>query len=227
MAMDVVCIEDLPTELWFTIFRFLTRDQLLLAFTQLNSRFDSLLSSPHLFTVFRVKIYYWDTYPSVRSLQAPKNLQLEWIQALDSNKRVPGACMIQFLRYQASRLVNLRSLNIYMRAKHASKNLEYLSKALSQLHSVQVFKLQCEPRYVDRIVSVPLAQLFQTILRLPSLRYCTLNLWYSTRSNFDYETITHLPSNQSIEYLHVPHVDQVIVSILLNHCHGLKSLITK
>lgn len=146
---------------------------------------------------------------------------------MEAHEHVPGAYVIQFLRYQTPRLINLRSLNVSMRAKHASTNLNHLSKALSQLYSLQVFKLQCEQRYVDRTISYSLAQLFQTILQLSSLKCCTLHLWNLAEKNFDYETITNLSSNQSIEYLHLTHVDRTILFTLLARCHVLKTLIAE
>lgn len=218
------CIEDFSTELWFMIFRFLTSDQIISAFSQLNSRFDFLLSSPHLPTLFRVKIDRADAYPTVHTLRQSKHLELEWIQKLETNERTPGAYLIQFLRYQTHRLINLRSLNISLRAKHISTNFDHLRKSLSQLHSLRVLKLQCEQRYVDRTISYSLAQLFQTILQLPLLKDCTLHLWNISEKNFDYETIIDLPSNQSIEYLHLTGIDRTLLFTLLTRCHRLKSL---
>ncbi|CAF4589447.1 unnamed protein product [Rotaria sp. Silwood1] len=221
------CIEDLSTELWFIIFRFLTREHLVSAFSKLNSRFDVLLSSPHLPTIFRVKIDRCDAYPTVHSLKSSNNLKLEWIQALEAHEHVPGGYVIQFLRFQTPRLINLRSLNISIRAKHASTNLDYLSKAVSQLYSLQIFKLQCEQNHVDRIISCSLAQLFKTILQVSCLRHCTLHLWNLAEKNFDYERITNLPTNQSIEYLHVTGVDRTILFTFLSCCHRLKTFVAE
>jgi hypothetical protein len=136
------CIENLSTELWFIIFRFLTCEHLISAFSKLNSRFDSLLASLHLPIIFRVKIGQYDAYPTIQSVRSSKNLKFEWIQALEAYKHVSGGCLVQFLRYQTPRLINLRLLSVSIRAKGASANLNYLSKALSQLYSLQIFKLR-------------------------------------------------------------------------------------
>jgi len=174
-----------------------------------------------------VKIEQRDAYPTVQSLKSSKNLKFEWIQTLEAGEHVSGRCVIQFLRYQTSRLINLRLLSVSIRAKGASTNLDYLSKALSQLHSLQIFKLQCKKGPVDRIITISLAYLFKTILQSSNLRYCSLHVWNLAEKNFDYESITNLPSNQSIEYLHLTHVDRTILFSLLVHCHGLKSFVAE
>jgi hypothetical protein len=220
-------IEKLPVELWFDIFRFLTPEHVASAFSELNSFFDSLLASPQLPTIFRIKIDRCHAYPILKTFERWRTVKLEWIQALDTSECVQRGCVVQFLRYHAPRLVSLRSLKVYIRAKRAASNLDYFCKALSQLCWLQTFQLKCTQGPVAKTLSVSIAELFKTILQFPCLRYCTLDLWSLQEDNFDQESITDLPSNHSIEYLSIDNVDRRILFDIVSCCHGLKSLIAQ
>jgi hypothetical protein len=213
-------IENFPPELWLEIFRFLTSDHIAGAFGNLNSFFDFLLASSHLPTIFRVKIDGSHAYPIPTRFGLEKNIKLEWIQALNANARVDQVYVVQFLRYHASRLISLRSLNVSIRAKKAASNLDYLCKALSQLHSLQVFQLKCTRRYVAKTLSASIAELIKAVLQLPFLHHCTLDFWNLQENNFDREYITDLPSNYSIEYLTINNVDRRIFHDIVSYCHG-------
>ena len=210
-----------------TYFDISIQKHIALAFGELNSLFDSLLASPQLPTIFRIKIARYHAVPIPKIFEGWSTVKLEWIQALDTIGCVKRGYVIQFLRYHASRLINLRSVKICIRAKRAASNLSYLCEALSQLQSLQVFQLKCISGPVDKTLSDPLAKLFKIILQLPCLRRCTLDLWNLQETNFDQKTIADLPSNQSIKYLSINNVDRKILYNIVSCCHRLKSFIAQ
>lgn len=226
----VMCtrIEKFPVELWLDIFQFLTPKHIASAFGELKSFFDCLLASPQLPTMFHTtSIHPCYAYPIPQTFERWKPFKLEWFQVLDASEYCTGGHGIKFLRYCAPHLSSLRSVKISMRAKQAASKLTFLCKALSQLHSLQVFQLKCSPRFVAKTLSLSIAELFKTILQFPCLRYCTLDLWSLQEDNFDQESITDLPSNHSIEYLSIDNVDRRILFDIVSCCHGLKSLIAQ
>jgi hypothetical protein len=191
----VMCtrIEKFPVELWLDIFQFLTPKHIASAFGELKSFFDCLLASPQLPTMFHTtSIHPCYAYPIPQTFERWKPFKLEWFQVLDASEYCTGGHGIKFLRYCAPHLSSLRSVKISMRAKQAASKLTFLCKALSQLHSLQVFQLKCPPRFVAKTLSFSIAELFKTILQLPSLRHCTLTLWNLGGNNFDLETIIEI-----------------------------------
>ncbi|UJR08755.1 hypothetical protein I4U23_013012 [Adineta vaga] len=219
-----VHIENFPVELWLEIFRYLTSEHIAVAFRNLNSYFDFLLSSPQLPIIFRIKINQNHVFANSQAFERLNPMKLQWIQALDTISSLHSGYTIQFLRYHASCLISLRSVNLHIRAKQAALKLSYLCEALPQLHMLKMFRLKCIGRFVDKTFSTSIGILFKTLFQHPKLRHCTLSLWNLQETNFDRQCILDLPSNHSIEYLCIDNIDSRIFFDIISCCHALKSL---
>ncbi|CAF1099032.1 unnamed protein product [Adineta ricciae] len=224
MTKMCTCIETFPVELWLEIFQYLTCKHIALAFGRLNSFFESILSSPQLPTIFRVRIGFAPACHSVQNFEKSSALKIEWIHVLDTYETKRSGCIIPFLQNYASRLINMRVLNVYIRAKQAKSKLFRFCKALPQLHRLEVLNLNCKGNFIDKSLSNSIGELFTTILQHRTLRDCSLSLWNLRETTFDRQYILDLPLNHSIRNLRIDNIDRKVLFDIIPYFRGLQSL---
>jgi hypothetical protein len=137
--------EELPPEIWLSIFTFLEGHDLVRAFSCLNSFFDSLLRSPHLQLHIRIK----KNESNERLPNATwSHINRENIYSLTVGRRKAN-CLIQFLRWNAQYLIHLSSLSICLRKSNSYYNIQFLIFALEQLPSLNRLRI----KYITKLDS--------------------------------------------------------------------------
>ena len=130
--------EDLPPEIWLSIFTFFEGHDLVRAFSGLNSFFNSLLRSPHLQLCIRMK-------KDESNERLPEltwsHINRENIYSLTVGRRKAN-CLIQFLRWNAQYLTRLTSLSVYLRKSNSYYNIQFLVFALGQLPSLNRLRIK-------------------------------------------------------------------------------------
>lgn len=160
-------IEDLPIELWISIFSYLEAHDLLRAFTNLNTYFDRLIVSDHL--LLNVQIGKSDHNPLDYSIQSywPDSI-LHRIISLRPLVQHKTSHIPEFLRWHCTKLTQLKHLEVKVRGRE----IPTLCLVVQQLKSLQSLSIE----------SIPNQMLLEAILCVPSLRVCQLNFSESTIS---------------------------------------------
>lgn len=134
--------EHLPREIWLYAFTFLEAHDVVKAFSNLNSFFNSLFHSSHLQLFVRIKA-------NESNEQLPKpiwsHINLENIYAISVGRRKAN-CLIQFLRWHAHHLTRLHSLSVYLRKSKISTNIQFLIFALDQIPSLKCIRIKYTAR---------------------------------------------------------------------------------
>ncbi len=142
--------EQLPAEIWLSIFTFFEGHELVRAFSCLNSFFDSLLRSPYLELYIRIKVN-----ESNERLPAStwSYINRENIYSLTVGRRKAN-CLIQFLRWNAQYLTHLSSLSVHLRKLNIYYNIQFLIFALQQLPSLNRLRIKYTGKFDPRADSL-------------------------------------------------------------------------
>ena len=162
--------ESLANELLFDLFEYLDTAHLLRAFTELNSRFNQLLS--HHFRFHQLNFQFLSKEDFDQSSQTHLPVPLDQIIAFRlSNDETPdlpellpshGFILNRFLRLQSLSLYNIHSL-------------QTLTKLIYQCRSLPHFTHLHIMKYDDGEIHLNIIDLLNTIWNLPKLIYCNLN----------------------------------------------------
>ncbi|CAF1464129.1 unnamed protein product [Rotaria sordida] len=152
-------IEQLPVELWISIFSYFEAHDLFQAFTNLNNYFDQLIASDYL--LFNVRLGKSDHNPLEYSIQPYwSNSILNRIISLHPIIQHKTSHIPEFLRWHCTKLIQLKSLKVKLRRRE----IPTICIALQQLKSLSHLFIEC----------IPNQMLLETILSLPVLRVCQL-----------------------------------------------------
>ncbi|CAF0942080.1 unnamed protein product [Adineta steineri] len=130
--------EDLPSEIWFYIFTFIEGHDIVQSFSTLNSFFDSLLHSQYLQLHIRIKKNESNKRLPVLTWS---HIDLGNIYSLSVGQRKAN-CLIQFLRWNASYLICLRSLSVYLRKSKFDNHIQIITSALQQMPSLKNIRIK-------------------------------------------------------------------------------------
>ena len=137
--------EELPPEIWLSIFAYFEGHDLVRSFSGLNSFFNSLLRSPHLRLHMRMKK---DESNERLPESTWAHINRENIYSLAVGRRKAN-CLIQFLRWHAQYLTRLTSLSVYLRKLNSYYNIQFLVFALGQLPALKQLRI----KYTSKINS--------------------------------------------------------------------------
>ncbi|CAF1475559.1 unnamed protein product [Rotaria sordida] len=201
--------EQLPIELWLSIFSYIEVHDLFQAFSNLNNYFDKLLSSKHLL----LYVQLGSTIKNNNSKFNQSNFNwsneiLDRIICIQSFSEYESNDLFQFLQSYSKKLIQLKSLIIQASIQNILSNCNILE----QLHSLHNISLTC----------MPFQKLLETILIIPTLRICRLKFWRPI-SIINY----HSGTNSNIEILYIKLLDDPnhsIFYLLLSHMPKLKYL---
>jgi len=202
------CAEQLPIELWLTIFRYFEAHDLFQAFENLNHHFDQILASNYLSFYIRLK------ESDNNHLQYSNNSYwsdsvLNRIVCLRSTVQSRSNYFLEFLRWHGKKLIRLQSLS-FKTYPRDTLSIPYICQSLKEFDHLEYLSLTCIPHQI----------LFESILSIPTLRICQLILKDSTI------TINHsLHVNSPIKQLFMVflgYVNYSLVNFLLNHTPKLK-----
>ncbi|CAF3428260.1 unnamed protein product [Rotaria sp. Silwood2] len=201
--------EQLPIELWLSIFSYIEVHDLFQAFSNLNNFFDKLLASQHLLlyvqlgstrknynSKFNQSNFYWS------------NSILDRITCIQFFSEYESDDLLQFVQSYSKKFIQLKSLII----QASIQNISSICSALEQLNSLQSISLTCKPSQ----------KLLDAILHISTLRICRLRFWRPI-STINY----HSGTNSNVEILHIKLLDDPnhsIVYLLLSHMPKLKYL---
>lgn len=201
------CIEQLPVELWISIFSYFEAHDLFKAFANLNHYFNQLIDSDYL--LFRVRLGKSNQNPFEYSSKPywPNSI-LNRIVSLHSLIQHKNSHIPEFLRWHCSQLIQLKSLKIKIRGRE----IPVVCNAIQQFNSLHYLSIECVPNQL----------LLETILCIPRLRICQLNFLRPITSINSYSN-----NISNIEILCIKLQDDTnnsIVNLLLNHMPNLKKL---
>lgn len=201
------CAEELPIEIWISIFHYLEIHDLFQAFDNLNNYFNSILSSNHLsFYVQLDKCKYF--YKQLAFFSPWSNSILNRIISLKSTTKGRGKFISQFLHFHINKFHRLKSLTIEIHKQELWLNsIEFIKS-----YPIEYLSLACIPNQI----------LLEAILSSPILSKCRLYFWESRITLNDYINI-----NNSIEILYIKLKDNSNASIpnfLLSNIKNLKRL---
>jgi hypothetical protein len=207
ISMMNTSIEDLPVELWISIFSYFEAHELLQAFSNLNNHFNQLIASDYL--LFNVRLGKSNQNPFDYSTQPYwSHSILNRIHSLQSIIQDKTSHIPEFLRWHCSQLIQLKFLKIKLRGRE----IPTVCIALPQLHSLQYLSIKCLPNQL----------LLETILSVPALLVCQLDfLRPITPINSDSNSISN------VEILNIKLQDNShgsIMNLLLSHMPRLKRL---
>lgn len=200
-------IEQLPIEIWLTIFRYFETHDLFQSFQNLNSYFNQILSSNHI--LFYLQLREIDN----NHLQYPidsrwSDFVLNHVIYLQSSNQDDYDYFPQFLRWHAKKLIRLQSLfiRIYQR------NIPYICVAFKELYLLRNLSMKCIPNQI----------LLEAILDLPNLRICQL-LLREIIVNVDYSS----DKQSNIEQLSIVfyyNINHSVINLFLIRLSKLKRL---
>ncbi|UJR14380.1 hypothetical protein I4U23_001376 [Adineta vaga] len=152
--------EQLPVELWISIFSYLEAHELLQAFSNLNHHINQILTSNYL--VFHVRLGKTNHNPldySTQSYWSDSILnRIVSLQPIDSHKtsHIP-----EFLRWHCTKLIQLKFLKVKLRGRE----IPAICYVLPQLPSLEYLSIDC----------VPNQMLLDAVLSTSSIRICHVN----------------------------------------------------
>lgn len=182
------CIEQLPIELWLSIFSYIEIHDLFRAFSDLNRSFDQLLA-------FHQLSLYVQFDSTVREKFSWQQSILNRLSRIESCLEKESLELFEFIGSYSKQLIQLKSLVI----QTFLQNTASICNALEQLHSLEYIELTC----------VPTQQLLETLLTLSNLHICRLKLW-PPRSNIT----ERLYRSSNVEVLHIKLLGDTNHSIL-------------
>jgi hypothetical protein len=106
----ITCIEDIPIEIWLSIFSYLEAHDLFRAFTNLNNYFHQLMTSHHL--LYNVQFNKNDYSSLISIVHCSSNAILNRIISLGWIVKPQYGYLPQFLNKNISKFTRLRSLKI-------------------------------------------------------------------------------------------------------------------
>ena len=164
------CAEQLPIEIWISIFQHFEIHDLLYAFNNLNRYFNEILSSDHL--LLHVQLEKCEQFYRQLAFFSPwPSSILNRIVYLKSSTQGHGKYLSQFLYWHGSQLLRLKSLTIEVNRQELRPNsIEYLS---------------CQPIEYLSIACVPTEDLLQAILSSSKLYKCRLYFWPTNINNLN------------------------------------------
>lgn len=201
-------VEDLPVEIWMSIFAHLEAHELLQAFTNLNRYFDQLIASDYLVFVVRLG----------KSVHNPLDYPVTpyWSHSILNRILSLRPCIEhrtshipEFLRWHCSELVQLKSVKVKLRGREISA----ICTALPQLNALTHLSIEC----------VPNQALLEAILSAPVLRTCQLNFLRPV-TPIEYSSTCDI---SPLEILQIKLQDDShgsIMNFLLDHMPKLKRL---
>jgi hypothetical protein len=201
------CAEHLPIELWISIFYYLEIHDLFQAFNNLNTYFNTLLTSNYL--SFYVQLEKCQNFYKQFPMHSPWSTQvLNRIICLKSSTHGQGKYISQFFYWHGKELLRLKSLTIEVK----ERELWPYCTEFFKTHRIEYLSLACMPNQT----------LLEGILSSPVLRKCRLYLWRSITS-IDHTLNIH--SNIEILYLKIKdNSNHEFVHLLLSHMPKLKRL---
>lgn len=199
--------EQLPIEIWISIFHYLEIHDLFQAFNNLNSYFNCILASNHL--SYYVHLEKCDQFYKQLAFFSPwSNAILNRIVYLKSSTKGRGKYISQFVHWHGDQLHRLKSLTIEVHKQELWPSCIEFFKT----HSIEYLSLACIPNQI----------LLEGILSSPTLCKCRLYFWRSVTSINE-----HLNVQSNIEILYIKLKDdsnQLITNYLLSHMPKLKRL---
>ena len=204
----VIRVENLPPELWISIFSYLEAHDLFKAFNKLNTYFDHLLASNHL--SFHVRLTKKDndhgllsTTPFGSETILNRIVYLHWTGAYRS-RYFP-----QYLKKNATQFTRLRSLVIIK--THPSQISRFI-EILRTLNALEYLSIKAE------IIQPMSAAIFD----IPFLRMCELESCSSLESiNFSFNRQSTI---EVLKLIGIRLVDESVTNRLLSHMPKLKRL---
>jgi hypothetical protein len=191
------CTEQLPVEVWLTIFQYLEAHDIFHAFHNLNYYFNQILASNHLLFYVRLK----DTdrnQPKYSTNPYWSDSVLNRTIWLRPRIRSQSNYFLHFLDFNANKLIRLQSLSLRVCPPYTSS----ISQSLKQLSVLEYLSLTCTS---DQIV-------LESILFISTLRICRLSLRESmTKINHH-----HLDIKSNIEQLFIVFLDKINYSVIDN-----------
>jgi hypothetical protein len=161
--------ETLPNELIYLIFKYLNANDILIALSNLNSRFTALLAA---YTDYKLdfRSVSKDVYDFVCSQIIPSYVQMLY---LSNNRYTYGQIQNFFNRFSLSSFSSrLRSLSLKSCLENGSKEI------IDQLHLLTKLTVFSFVANAGAEISFDLRrQLVQAIAQLPSLRRCTIKIY--------------------------------------------------
>jgi hypothetical protein len=204
-------VEQLPIELWISIFSYLEAHDLFEAFTNLNSYFDYLLASNHL--QFNIIFRRTDSKLFGRpSILNTDDSILNRTISLTFGWKHHGREFCQFLRFNIDQFTHLQSLTIN---KLPNAEIPFISVALQKLKSLRYLSLRFteDQSILDAILAAPnliVCQLF-VVPNYKSVYYTSAEISNIQRlsitcGNYHFveilhQLLTHMPKLKSLEVL--------------------------
>lgn len=166
-------LEQIPSEIFLTIFRYIEAHELINAFANLNSYFDSLLTSSHL-RVHAIIDPNDITLPpttnnSLWHIIKPQNLCS--MKMKDKKQNI----LVEFVLCHANDLIHLTSLTLVMEGCHVEGIIRILPLLVDLKHLV----IKQRPRNTEKNSK---NSFLTTILKMKSLRTCTMNEWFTEQA---------------------------------------------
>ena len=136
------CAEQLPIEIWISIFQHFEIHDLLYAFNNLNRYFNEILSSDHL--LLHVQLEKCEQFYRQLAFLSPwPSSILNRIVYLKSSTQGHGKYLSQFLYWHGSQLLRLKSLTIEVNRQELRPNsIEYLSCHPIEYLRLHVYQLK-------------------------------------------------------------------------------------
>ncbi|UJR08365.1 hypothetical protein I4U23_012636 [Adineta vaga] len=185
-------IEQLPVEILFIIFRHLEAHDLINAFGNLNSYFDSILTSPHLRVYANIDSSE-DILSSTSNDSICSLINFENLYFVKTNDKTCET-LVQFIQCHANHLIHLTSLTLSIRKEHCENIIDILP-ILTDLKYLSIKKTTHNNDGNNK------RSVLSAILQMKNLRICILNEWFPkygdtnfTRSN----TLKKLHMNSTI-----------------------------
>lgn len=202
------CAEQLPIEIWLTIYQYLEAHSIFQAFQNLNYYFDQILASNHL--LFYIRLKETDNNHLQNSTDSYwSDSVLNRVVCLRPGVQSRSNHFLEFLRRHVNKLIHLQSLSIQTHPRDIL-SISYICRALNELNRLEYLSLTCTPSQ----------SLFESIFSIPTLRVCQLILREST-TKIDYS----LDVNSQIKQLFIffpGNVNYSLINLLLISTPKLK-----
>lgn len=199
--------EQLPIEIWISIFHYFEIHDLFHAFADLNAYFESILASEHL--SFYVHLEKCDQFYKQLAFFSPWSSSiLNRMIYLKSSTKGRGKYLSQFLHWHGDQFLRLKSLTIEVHRQELWPNCIEFFKS----HPIEYLSLACIPNEI----------LLEGILSSPVLYQCRLYFWRTTSS---FHSNLDLTSNIEILYIRLKDdCNPSLTNYLLSHMPKLKRL---
>jgi len=202
------CVEQLPIEIWLTIFQYLEAHAIFQAFQNLNHYFNQILASNHLLFYLRLKEtdnnhFQYSTNPYW------SDSVLNRVICLRSGIQSRSNHFVEFLRWHANKLIHLQSLSIQTHSQD-TPSIPYICRTLKELNRLEYLSLTCTPSQ----------RLFESIFSISTLRVCQV-IFRESSTRIDYS----LDVNSQIKQLFIVfpgNINYSLINLLLLSTPKLK-----